>query len=267
MTTNRRKIILVDDIRFTLMRGRQKLTEYYEVFPAMSAAAMFKVLENVKPDVILLDINMPDVDGFDAIKKLKADPRFADIPVIFLTSRSDEESVVTGLGLGAIDYIVKPFSASYLHERIESLLNPDGQPTSQTDDPPQTTENVRKPCVLAIDDAPSVLRSIQYALKHRFNVCTLSKPEELEECLQKINATPELFLLDFNMPVLGGREIFLKIRRIPEHKRTPIIFLTAEATASNVASAINLGASDFVVKPFDPAELRDKIAKHIFKEE
>ena len=76
--TTRRKVILVDDVRFNLMRGRQRLSEYYEVFPATSADVMFKLLENVRPDVILLDINMPDVNGFDAIKKLKADARYAD---------------------------------------------------------------------------------------------------------------------------------------------------------------------------------------------
>ena len=249
------------------MRGKQKLSEFYEVFPAMSAGAMFRMLENVRPDVILLDINMPDINGFDAIKKLKADTRFADIPVIFLTSRSDEESVVSGLGLGAVDHIIKPFSGAYVYERIENLFNSEYQETLLSEEQLRSRINSKKPCILAIDDVPSVLRSIQYALKHRFNVYTLSKPEELEECLQRIRVTPELFLLDFNMPIFSGYDMFLKIRELPEHKQTPIIFLTAEATMDNVTAAINLGASDFVVKPFNPTELREKVAKHIFQEE
>ena len=267
MTKTRRKIILVDDVRFSLMRGRQKLAEYYEVFPAMSAGAMFKLLEHVRPDVILLDINMPDVNGFDAIKKLKADVRYADIPVIFVSSRSDEESVVTGMGLGAVDHIVKPFSAAYMYERIENLLNPAYQESMQIEKQLRSRENTKKPCILAIDDVPSVLRSIQYALKRRFNVYTLSKPEQLEECLQRIKVTPKLFLLDFNMPIISGYDLFLEIRELPDHKQTPIIFLTAEATMDNVTAAINLGASDFVVKPFNPGELREKVAKHVYKEE
>jgi len=76
-----------------------------------------------------------------------------------------------------------------------------------------------------------------------------------------------LFLLDFNMPVFSGYDMFLKIRELPEHRQTPIIFLTAEATIDNVTAAINLGANDFVVKPFNPTELREKIAKQIFQEE
>ena len=267
MTKTRRKIILVDDVRFSLMTGRQKLAEYYEVFPAASAGAMFRILENIRPEVILLDINMPDVNGFDAIKKLKADARFAEIPVIFVTSRSDEDSVVAGISLGAVDHIVKPFSAAYLHERIEDLLDPSYQESLKIEEQLRSRENAKKPCILAVDDVPSVLRSVQYALKQRFNVYTLSKPEQLEGCLQRIKVTPELFLLDFDMPVVNGYDLFLKIRALPAHRRTPIIFLTAEATVDNITAAVNLGASDFVVKPFNPAELRGKITKYVYKGE
>jgi DNA-binding response OmpR family regulator len=89
----------------------------------------------------------------------------------------------------------------------------------------------------------------------------------LEDFLQKLKKTPELFILDFNMPVVSGYDVFLKIRDMPEHKQTPIIFLTSEGTIDNVTVAINLGASDFVVKPFSSAVLREKVAKHIYKNE
>jgi len=124
MSGVRRKVIFVDDVNFVLKMGRLKLQEYYNVFIANSVARMFELLERITPDVILLDINMPDVDGFTAIKQLKANPRFADIPVIFLTAKSDEDSVVQGISLGATDYVTKPFSAFTLYERIETLLDP-----------------------------------------------------------------------------------------------------------------------------------------------
>ena len=109
-----------------------------------------------------------------------------------------------------------------------------------------------------------MLRSIQYALRNRFDVEMLSKPEMLEEFLQKLKKTPELFILDFNMPIINGYDLFLKIREIPEHELTPIIFLTSEGTIDNVTVAINLGASDFIVKPFSPATLREKVSKHLY---
>ena len=267
MSSVRRKILLVDDVKFGLMMGKQKLQDLFDVFPAISAERMFRMLENVTPDVILLDINMPESDGYETLAKLKADPRYTDIPVIFLTSQSDEDSVARGISLGAADHVAKPFSVPYLQTRIEILLNPDYRQQLQREEDLQNAKSANKPCVVAIDDVPHMLRSIQYALRNRFNVQMLSRPEILEEFLQKIKITPELFLLDFNMPTLNGYDVFLKIRELPEHRQTPIIFLTSEGTIDNVTAAINLGATDFVVKPFNSSVLREKISKHIFKEE
>jgi putative two-component system response regulator len=122
MEHTRSKIILVDDNMSNLTQGRNMLKTFYEVYPAPSAAKLFEILENVQPDLILLDIEMPEVNGYEAIQKLKADPRFADIPVIFLTSLDDDSSELEGLDLGATDYVSKPFAAPLLLKRIANQL-------------------------------------------------------------------------------------------------------------------------------------------------
>ena len=122
MKNSRNKIILVDDNMANLTMGRNMLKTYYEVYPAPSAAKFFEILENVLPDLVLLDIEMPEMNGYEVIKKLKADSRFTDIPVIFLTSRNDESSELEGFDLGAVDYISKPFSGPLLLKRIENQL-------------------------------------------------------------------------------------------------------------------------------------------------
>ncbi|MDR0443313.1 MAG: response regulator [Treponema sp.] len=119
---NRHKIIMVDDNMTNLTIGRSILKPYYKVYPAPSAANLFEILEKVHPDLILLDIEMPQMDGYEAIKKLKADPRFKAIPVIFLTAKSDENSELEGFDLGAVDYISKPFSGPLLLKRIANQL-------------------------------------------------------------------------------------------------------------------------------------------------
>ena len=121
-TITRSKIILVDDVMANLEQGRNMLRTFYEVYPAPSAEKMFEILENVIPDMILLDIEMPEMNGYEAIKKLKADYRYAEIPVIFLTAKDDPDSEVEGFDLGAVDYVTKPFSASMLLKRIEKEL-------------------------------------------------------------------------------------------------------------------------------------------------
>ena len=122
MNETRSKILLVDDNLTNLKIGREMLSEYYQVIPAISAEKMFEVLNTVIPEIILLDVEMPEMNGYEALKKLKADPRFADVPVIFLTAKSDEVNEQDGLSLGAVDYVYKPFSALSLHNRIETHL-------------------------------------------------------------------------------------------------------------------------------------------------
>ena len=122
MNHERSKIIIVDDIMANLDQGKNLLKAFYEVYPALSAERLFIILEKIIPDLILLDIEMPEMDGYEAIKKLKADERFAQVPVIFLTSLSDMESERLGFDLGGVDYVQKPFSAPLLIKRIENQL-------------------------------------------------------------------------------------------------------------------------------------------------
>jgi len=122
MANARDRIILVDDNMANLTLGRNLLKSFYEVYPAPSSAKLFEILEKILPDLILLDIDMPETNGYEAIKKLKSDHRFADIPVIFLTAKSDESSELEGFTLGAVDYISKPFSGPLLIKRIASQL-------------------------------------------------------------------------------------------------------------------------------------------------
>ncbi|MCL2718821.1 MAG: response regulator [Lachnospiraceae bacterium] len=117
-----KKIIIVDDNAANLSVGRNLLKTYYEVYPAPSAAKLFNIMDKIIPDLILLDVNMPEMNGYEAIKKLKADSRFAEIPVIFLTAKNDEESELEGFDLGAADYITKPFSGPLLLRRIANQL-------------------------------------------------------------------------------------------------------------------------------------------------
>jgi putative two-component system response regulator len=122
MENQRNRIILVDDNITTLTLGSFTLTAKYDIFTVPSGEKLFKLLEKVIPDLILLDINMPGMDGYEVIKRLKTSPHTADIPVIFLTGKNDIGSELEGLTLGAVDYISKPLSPPLLLKRIELHL-------------------------------------------------------------------------------------------------------------------------------------------------
>ena len=122
MENDRYKIIIVDDNMANLTMGMNMLKTFYDVTPVQSAPKFLEILEKLSPDLVLLDIEMPEMNGYEAIKKMKEDPCFADIPVIFLTAKNDELSELEGFNLGASDYIAKPFSAPILLKRIAKEL-------------------------------------------------------------------------------------------------------------------------------------------------
>jgi len=122
MTDERHVIMLVDDDEICLAMGREILENKYTVYPVSSGEQAFVILKKIIPDLILLDIEMPGMDGYAVIKRLKKETETKDIPIIFLTSRTDPGNELDGLSMGAIDYITKPFSPLLLVQRIENHL-------------------------------------------------------------------------------------------------------------------------------------------------
>jgi len=127
MSDERATVMVVDDNLANLMVAKLALTHTYDVFTVPSAAKMFDMLERNRPSIILLDIEMPETDGMEALSTLKANPSTADIPVIFLTAKDDPESELRGLALGAIDYISKPIMPPILLKRVDLHLTLESQ--------------------------------------------------------------------------------------------------------------------------------------------
>jgi len=115
-------IFLVDDNPLYLNSGKNALQDKYTVVTIPSGDKLLLAVQKTRPDLILLDVEMPGMSGYDAIKELKANPQTAEIPVIFLTGKGEPEDEFIGLSLGAVDYIAKPFAPPLLLKRIELHL-------------------------------------------------------------------------------------------------------------------------------------------------
>jgi DNA-binding response OmpR family regulator len=246
MSNIRKKIMIVDDDPTILQMGKELLGDSFDVYPLPSAAKMFLALGKVIPDLFLLDINMPDTDGFEIIMRLKSEARYAKIPVIFATGLFTVEREMEGLGLGAVDFFTKPFKNPDFTDRIKKHLN---------------NENVGKPVILAVDDSPDILKMIYTVLYDKYKVYTLPQPRRFKEFLQ--NITPDLFLLDYRMPSITGLDLIPIIRNFPKHKDTPIIFLTSDGRFDIISAAVGAGVCDYILKPFDKEKKKKKIAQHI----
>ena len=120
MTKHFTQVLVVDDEPLILRFLQYNLRlAGYTVFTAASGAEGLRQAEAHSPDLVLLDLGLPDMDGLEVLRQLR---RLADMPVIIITARDDEESMVAGLNLGADDYLTKPFSGRALQARIDAVL-------------------------------------------------------------------------------------------------------------------------------------------------
>lgn len=120
--SNLPKVLVIDDYKIIISLIEKLLGKEFEVFSAMNGKEGIKIAEELLPDLILLDIDMPDLSGFDVIKILKEKNSTKDIPVIFLTGRNKAEDIIKGLELGGVDYINKPFNFKELKLRVNTHI-------------------------------------------------------------------------------------------------------------------------------------------------
>jgi len=137
-------IFIVDDNDVNLSTAAKALSKQYRVFTLPSASDMFELLTNILPDLIMLDIVMPQMDGFEAMCLLKNDRRYSNIPVLFLTSHNDSATEAHGFELGAVDFVSKPFSEPVLLNRIKTHLEIEGLIRERTAMLQQRTAKLQK---------------------------------------------------------------------------------------------------------------------------
>ena len=159
---SRPQVMIVDDNIVNLQVARKALSEVYTIIPVTSGKTALELMEKVLPALILLDVNMPEMNGFETIKRLKGSERTEHIPVIFLTSMTDSVSELEGLRLGAVDYITKPFSIPLLIQRVDlhiEMINQENKLRHYNDnlvqmvrEKTQTIEELQRAVIYALSD-------------------------------------------------------------------------------------------------------------------
>jgi diguanylate cyclase (GGDEF)-like protein len=122
MSNPRQRILIVDDAMTNIMSLEELLKGDYEVMYATGSEQGLEMCRSMQPDLVLLDVVMPGIDGFEVCARLKRDPETRDIPVVFVTARSDIADETRGLEAGAIDFITKPFSPPIVRARVRNHL-------------------------------------------------------------------------------------------------------------------------------------------------
>jgi len=122
MTDHRSKILIIDDRPTNQMTLGVALSAEFEIQIATSGAMGLELAEQSPPDIILLDVMMPDMDGYETCRRIKMNPQLQMIPVVFVTAMAEIDAESTGLALGAADYITKPFNVEIARQRIHNLI-------------------------------------------------------------------------------------------------------------------------------------------------
>ncbi|MDA0763248.1 MAG: PAS-domain containing protein [Proteobacteria bacterium] len=199
-------LIIDDDPTVSELMKRQLLKESYNVVIATNGKEGIRLARDLKPDVITLDILMPEMDGWSVLRTLKADPEVSDIPVI-MASILDEKN--KGFSLGAADFLSKPVQKEYLMKSIRNLIG--------------DRENLK---ICLIEDDDSLRFTIKEILeKQGVKVIDAENGKIGMSILQNEDIKPDLILLDLMMPIMNGFE-FLKIIRETELSSIPILVLT-----------------------------------------
>jgi putative two-component system response regulator len=163
MKNTRPIIFLIDDDSTNLKMGKNALLDAYDVFTAPSAERLFSLLEKYTPNMLLLDIDMPEMSGFEAMKILQSQKKWKDIPVIFLTGMNSTDDELQGLSMGAVDYISKPWNPALLRKRVEVHLRVAAQ-NEALEEQRRKLEAFNENLTKLVDERASTILELQTAI-------------------------------------------------------------------------------------------------------
>ncbi len=280
----RPKVLVVDD-SMTIREGiKNLLAEDYQVVPAESGVAAIRIITLDRPDLILLDYEMPVCNGKQTMEMLRSAKEFAQIPVIFLTGRDDPELVRELLSLNPAGYLVKTLAPDEIKRKVDTffaapqllkgdmsaLLKQKNALAEMEKCLAEAEEKIKaeqrakaeqksdtRPKVLVVDDSPTVRMSLKLLLENDYR---LLLAESGVEALQTVAVDrPDLILLDYEMPTCNGRQTLEMLRSTPKFASIPVIFLTGRSDQETVHELLSLKPAGYLLKHLKSEEIKGKI--------
>jgi len=266
--TSKIKVLLVDDDEPVLEFLGEMLEE--EGFDVQSfrepIVAIEYLMKGARPDLIILDIFMPEMDGFDVMSSIKEQPHLRDIPIIFITGREmtgKDFSKMDGISHTLLDKSILT-SDVVINEIKRTLVGRDSgterhkQP-SHEDVAPQGLEEI-----LVVEDNTANQKLIEKILTRAgYRVTIKSNGQEALDVLE--DASFDLILMDMHMPVMDGYEAVTRIKGSKEHAHIPIVALTAQAMKGDDEKAYEVGCDGYLTKPVKKIDLLNEIRRHLGK--
>jgi DNA-binding response OmpR family regulator len=254
MILNKSLLIVDDDENNRNILCRRLKKEGYTVISAYDGQEALNLLRFERFDMILLDVMMPDIDGYEVLLRIKADSNSLDTPVIMISAIGDKDSIINCLGLGASDYLLKPYNMDIVNARIRRCLGKWHGVNHERN----WQAMMRNSNVLIVEDDEFNRDLLQRRVEQNgFNTACASNGKEALEVLE--NEKFDLLLLDLMMPGIDGIEVLKRIKADAKYARIPVIMVSALDDSESIATCMHHGAIDYITKPFNAVLLRARI--------
>jgi two-component system cell cycle response regulator len=268
------RILVVDDILPNVKLLEAKLTnEYYDVITAMSGAEALEKLESEGADMVLLDVMMPEMDGFECCRRIKDNPKTAHIPVVMVTALTDVSDRVNGLEAGADDFLTKPVNDTALMARVRSLVRLKmtidewraRENTATTlgviNEETKAEEETETANILIVEDQDfEADKFVDTLSSEGYIVTRASSGLEAMEYIGQYQF--DMIMVSLNMNEDGLR-LASHLRSNERTRSVPIVMVGAEEDLPKIAQGLEIGAHDYVVRPVDKNELKARAKTQI----
>jgi len=250
-------ILIVDDDVPTLNLIKEAVLQAgYNAIADSRSAKVAEVVDSMNLDLAIIDLDMPEVNGFELIKKIKSQPKFAKLPIIIYTGKENYQEEIKKID-GLFAELLQKSSSN-----IEDLADTITQMINRYDEPskPEEIKNEKGTIkILLVEDYKHSQIIVTRLLKKNNFESIVVVENGLEALEQAKQQKYDLILMDMQMPVMNGFEATEKIRQLPEYKETPIIALTAFAMKGDREKCLEAGATDYIPKPIDSQEFIEKV--------
>ncbi|MDH4413588.1 MAG: PleD family two-component system response regulator [Rhizobium sp.] len=261
------RILVVDDIpaNVKLLEARL-MAEYFDVLTASNGRDALDICDRTQVDVILLDIMMPEMDGFEVCERLKSSPRTAHIPVVMVTALDQPSDRVRGLQAGADDFLTKPVNDLQLISRVKSLvrlktltdelrIRHDTTRQAGIDDMLRLQDGrlEEQAQVLLVDSRGASQERIIKSLKPIAEVIAMSDPQAA--VFEAAENTIDLIIVNSNLEDYDPLRLCSQIRSLERTRFIPILLITEQGDEQMIIRSLDLGVNDYIVRPLDPNEL------------
>src|ERR1700741_641662 len=270
------RVLVVDDILSNVKLLEAKLSaEYFEVITAFNGEQALAKVADELPDIILLDVMMPGMDGFEVCRRIKAAPKTAHIPVILVTALDQPSDRVTGLEAGADDFLTKPVHDLALFARVRSLVRLKmmtdelrmreltGQNMGLVEASETLAEADPAGRLLVVDDRPESVAWFPAGLEPKHQIAEACG---FDEALARARGGDfDLIVVSLGIKAFDGLRLCSHIRSLPEARNTAILVLVSDGESKKLAQALDMGVNDYLTRPIDKNELVARVRTHLRK--